>query len=70
MLGKESVSVREIARFVGKTTATVRAIPLAPLHYRALQLLMNSVLPRNFSQEEIFTKYDTLVSLIPARKLD
>ena len=70
MLGKESVSVREIARFVGKTTATVRAIPAAPLHYRALQLLMNSVLPRNYTQEEIFTKYETLVSLIPASKLD
>ena len=69
-LGKESVSVREIARFMGKTTATVRAIPLAPLHYRALQLLMNSVLPQNYTQEEIFTTYETLVSLTPASKLD
>ena len=45
MLDQQSVSVREIARFVGKTTATMKAIPLAPLHYRALQSLMNSVLP-------------------------
>ena len=70
MLDQESVSVREIARLVGKTTATVRAIPLAPLHYRALQLLMNSVLPLNYTQKEIFTKYETLISLTPASKLD
>ena len=34
MLHQASVSVREIVQFVGKTTATLRAIPLAPLHYR------------------------------------
>ena len=27
------VTVREVARFVGKAVATLRAIPLAPLHY-------------------------------------
>jgi len=26
-------SIREIARFIGKTAATMKAIPLAPLHY-------------------------------------
>ena len=67
---RESVSVREIARFVGKATATMRAIPLAPLHYRALQLLMNSVLPLNYTQEEISTKYETVVTLTPASKKD
>ena len=67
---QESVSVREIARFVGKATATMRAIPLAPLHYRALQLLMNSVLPLNYTQEEISTKYETVVTLTPASKKD
>ena len=50
MLDQESVSVREIARFVGKITATKRAIPLAELHYRALQMLMNSVLPLNYTR--------------------
>ena len=63
MLHQASVSVREIARFVGKTTATIRAIPLAPLHYRALQMQMNSVLPLNYTQEEILDKYNTILSL-------
>ena len=70
LLDQESVTVREIARFVGKATATMRAIPLAPLHYRALQLLMNSVLPLNYTQEEISTKYETIVTLTPACKRD
>ena len=70
MLEQQSVSVREVARFVGKTTATMRAIPLAPLHYRALQSLMNSVLPLNYTQEEISTKYETRVPLTPASKVD
>lgn len=70
MLEQQSVSVREVARFVGKTTVTMRAIPLAPLHYRALQSLMNSVLPLNYTQEEISTKYKTIVPLTPASKAD
>lgn len=37
MMHQASVSVREVELFVGKTTTTLRAIPLAPLHYRALQ---------------------------------
>ena len=45
LLHQTTVSVRELARFVGKTSATTRAIQAAPLHYRALQSLMNSVLP-------------------------
>ena len=63
MLDQQSVSVREIARFVDKTIATMRAIPLVPLYYRALQSLMNTVLPLNYiqedAQEEIFTKINT-----------
>ena len=70
MMQQASVSVREIARFVGKTTATMRAIPLAPLHYRALQTQMNSVLPLNYSQEEISNKYNTVLSLTSASKED
>jgi len=74
LLDQQSVSVREIARFVGKTTVTIRAIPLAPLQYRALQSLMNSVLPLNYiqedMQEEVSSKYKTVVSLTPASKAD
>ena len=70
LLDRESVSVREIARFVGKATATIKAIPLAPLHYIALQLLMNSVIPLNYTQEEISTKYEAVVTLPPASKKD
>ena len=70
LLDRESVSVREIARFVGKATATFRAIPLGPLHYRAIQLLMNSVIPLNYTQEEISAKYEAVVTLTPASKKD
>ena len=70
MLNQASVSVREIARFVGKTTATLKAIPLAPLHYRALQMQMNSVLLLNYNQEEISDKYNTILALNPASKED
>ena len=41
LMTQQIVSIREIACFVG---AMIWAIPTAPLHYRALQLLMNSVL--------------------------
>ena len=49
-------TVREIAHFVVKTTATLRAIPLAPLHYRALQMQMNLVLSLSYNQEKISDK--------------
>ena len=45
MLDCPQVTVREVASFVGKAVAILRAIPLAPLHYRALQMLMNSIFP-------------------------
>lgn len=35
-LDQTVVSMREIAKFWGKTTATMRTIPLAPLHYKSL----------------------------------
>ena len=41
LLQQTTVSVRELARFIGNTTATWRALPAAPLHYRALQRLIN-----------------------------
>jgi len=37
------VSVRDLVRFMGKASAATRAIWQAPLHFRALQFLMNSV---------------------------
>jgi len=37
--------MREVAQFVGKASATIQALPTAPLHYRALQFMMNSVHP-------------------------
>ena len=42
-LGQQLVSRRDIARFVGKASASTRAIWQAPLHYRALQSMINSV---------------------------
>ena len=39
-----SVSVRELARFIGKAMATVWAILIATLHYRALQKLIPSMI--------------------------
>ena len=45
LLAQQSVSVRQIAQFVGKATATLQALPTAPLHYRALQFQMNLVAP-------------------------
>jgi len=43
LLHQPNVLVRDLARFVGKTSASTRAIWQAPLHFRALQLLINSV---------------------------
>ena len=68
MLDCPQVTVREVARFVGKAVDTLRAIPLAPLHYRALQMLMNSVLPLNYTQEEV--NNETFLTLTTACKAD
>ena len=45
LLQHRSVPVRDLARFVGKTTASYKAIWQAPLHYRGIQALLNSVSP-------------------------
>ena len=47
LLCQQTVSVKESARFVGKTSASQRAVWQAPLHYRALQFLINSVVTTN-----------------------
>jgi len=52
LLYQQSVSVRDMARFVGKASASMRAIWQAPLHYRALQFLINSVTPESLGQTE------------------
>ena len=70
MMLQALVSVREIARFVGKATATIRAIPLATLYYQALQMQMNLVLPLNYSQEEILNKYNIVLLLTSASRED
>ena len=36
IITREQVQLRDVARFVGKVVAIVRAFPTAPLHYRAL----------------------------------
>jgi len=62
LLTKSQVSVRELAQFVGKATATILALPTATLHYRALQFLMNSVHPTEDDlQEGVTTKFNTVV---------
>jgi len=64
LLTKSQVSVREVAQFVGKAITTIRALPTAPLHYRALQFLMNSVHPTEDDlQERVTTKFNTVVQL-------
>ena len=49
LLYQSRVSVRDLARFVGKTSVATRAIWQTPLHFRALQFLMNSVAPEGHS---------------------
>ena len=70
LLAQQSVSVRQIAQFVGKIAATLRALPTAPLHYRALQFLMNSVDPVDYTQEGTVDKFNTIVQLDPESKTD
>ena len=70
LMVKTSVSVREVAQFVGKETATMQALPTAPLHYRALQFLMNSVHPEDQVQEGATSKFNTVVQLDPMSKSD
>jgi len=43
LIQRQLVSIRDLARFVGKASASARAIWQAPLHYRALQEVINSV---------------------------
>jgi hypothetical protein len=67
LLAQPIVNVRELARFLGKTSAAAR---VAPLHYRALQAMVNSAIPMDYSREEIATKYNTELSLTPKARVD
>ena len=69
LLSQSTLSIWQVAQFVGKATATMRALPTAPLHYRALQRLMNSVAP---SRESLPTpeRFDAVVQLDPTSRAD
>ena len=59
MLSQTQLTVRDIARLIGKLTASIQAIFPAPLHYRQLQSLKNIALQSGGN-------YNTKVSLNPA----
>ena len=59
MLSQTELTVRDIARLIGKLTASIQAIFPAPLHYRQLQSLKNTALQSGGN-------YNTKVSLNPA----
>ena len=44
VLSQTELTVRDIARLIGKLTASIQAIYPAPLHYRQLQRLKNTAL--------------------------
>ena len=70
LLHQPSVSVRDLARFVGKASASTRAIWQAPLHFRALQFLINSVPLENhhMGTENIAQKFRTNLTLTKEAK--
>ena len=57
LLHQTTVSVTELTRFVGKAVATVRGISVAPLYYRALQRLINSVPSADSFQSAVTEKF-------------
>ena len=59
MLSQTELTVRDIARLIGKLTASIQAIFPAPLHYRQLQSLKNTALQSGGN-------YNMKVSLNPA----
>lgn len=67
---QQVISVRDLVRFVGKTTALVTAIWQAPLHYRALQRMINSVVSPQETLRNMVTKFDTKLRLINEAETD
>ena len=72
ILSQDQVTVRELVRFVGKAVATVRALPLAPLHHRALQFQMNAILTAPYQGAGLpgHEKYNMRVLLDEASRAD
>ena len=71
LLHQQNVSVREVARFVGKASASMRAIWQAPLHYRALQFLINSAVPERSGQpDHVALKFNANLNLTKEAKND
>ena len=63
LLQHQSITVRDLARFVGKTTALSKAIWQAPLHYRGIQALMNSVLPEAEDNSALTSRFNVRLPL-------
>ena len=70
LLHQMTVSVRELARFVGKAVATVRGISVAPLYYRALQRMINSVPSADSSHPAVTEKFSVHLLLSQEAKAD
>lgn len=62
LLEKKAVSVRDLAAFVGKTTAAKQAIRVAPLFHRHLQALINNIIS-HLTTEEMCKAYRRIVEL-------
>lgn len=63
LLQHQSITVRDLARFMGKTTASSKAIWQAPLHYRGIQALMNSVLPETEDNSGLTSRFNVKLPL-------
>ena len=63
-------SKANLVRFVGKTTALVKAIWQAPLHYRALQRMINSVASPQETLRNMVTKFNTKLRLTKEAETD
>jgi len=64
LLHQQISSVRDLTRFVGKASASMKVIWQAPLHYRAPQFLIHSVMPKDHCQlEYIAIKFEANLRL-------
>ena len=70
LLQQQQVSIRDITRFLGQASASVKAIWQAPLHYRALQFMMNSVAPLDHRLIARMTKFSVRLNLTEEAKTD
>ena len=74
LLQRHTLSAREMAIFIGKVSATSRALWQAPLHHRALQRSLNSVIAGDASQEQALQeqpdRYTAQVLMNPELKRD